>query len=397
MPVFHYKSMSPDGALAEGFMDASDESIVIDRLKKSGAIPLMVAARKEGLKERLISFSKKGDIQTFTAELSVLLSARLPLDKSLSILSGISESTKMREVVESVLASIREGSSFSEALSMHPKWFPKFYVNMIRAGEASGVLDEVLERLNEFLESSRELKEHVFSAMIYPAILLVTGFVSIIILIAFVLPRFAGVLGELGGRAPLPARILLTASEALQSVWWIILILMIAVGLAVKNYIASEKGRYEWDRLKLRMMDEVIRKLETARFCRTLGTLLRSGVPLLQALNNSKDVIHNRVIASALDGIAGGAKEGRGIAIPLAEAGVFPSLAVSMIKVGEETGQLDTMLVRIAVAYERNLRESIKRLLGFLEPVMILIMGVLIGFIVISMLTAIFSITDLPL
>jgi general secretion pathway protein F len=303
----------------------------------------------------------------------------------------------MREVVHSLLKSIRGGSSFSDALRKHPEIFPRIYVNMVRAGEAGGFLDVILERLNEFLESSKELKDHVVSAMIYPTILVATGGVSIILLLTFVLPRFSVIFAELGSALPLSTQILLSASELLKSYGWLFLLLLIAAGFALRSYIATVTGRRLWDGLKLRLMDDVIRKLETARFCRTLGTMLAGGVPLLEALNNAREVIGNRVIAEAIEAVSTGAKEGRGISNPLSQAGVFPPLALSMIRVGEETGTLDEMLIRVAVSYEKSLKEAVKRFMSLLEPVMILAMGLIIGFIVISMLLAVFSISDIPL
>jgi len=303
----------------------------------------------------------------------------------------------MRTIVQSLLKSIRGGISFSEALQKHPRIFPRFYVNMVRAGEAGGVLDAVLERLNEFLESSRELRDHVVSAIIYPTILAATGGVSIIILLTFVLPRFSVIFAELGSSLPVSTQILLAASELLKSYGWIFLVGGVAVWWSLRRYIASERGRYWWDGLKLRLMDDVIRKLETARFCRTLGTLLAGGVSLLQALNNARDVIGNRVIAGAIEAVSRGAKEGRGVSGPLSKAGVFPPMALSMIKVGEETGTLDQMLLRVAVIYEKSLKQAVKRFMALLEPIMILAIGLIIGFIVISMLLAVFSISDIPL
>jgi general secretion pathway protein F len=328
--------------------------------------------------------------------LSVLLGAGLPLDRSLNILSEISENRQMKGVVRSVVESIRGGGSFSEAIQQHPNVFPRFYVNMIRAGEAGGVLDIVLDKLNEFLESTKELKDHVVSAMIYPAILIVAGGLSVIILLTFVLPKFSVIFAELGSALPLPTQILLSFSNALQMTWWIILIILIALGMYLSSYIRTDRGRYRWDAFKLRLMGDVVRKLETARFCRTLGTLLKSGVPLLQSLNNAKDVIGNQAIALPIETVLKGAKEGKGISAPLTAANVFPPLALSMIRVGEETGQLDAMLLRVATAYEKSLKEAVKRFVSFLEPVVILVMGLVIGFIIVSMLMAIFSITDLP-
>jgi general secretion pathway protein F len=204
------------------------------------------------------------------------------------------------------------------------------------------------------------------------------------------------IFAELGTSLPLPTQVLLGVSTILQSYWWAAACLAAALWLVARTYLRSAAGRYRWDAVKLKLMREVVTRLETARFCRTLGTLLKSGVPLLQALNNAKDVVTNQVIATTIDSVSKGAKEGKGIALPLSQTGVFPPLALSMIKVGEETGQLDTMLIKVANTYEKSLRISIKRFVSFLEPAMILIMGVVIGFIVLSMLMAIFSITELP-
>lgn len=396
MAIFSYRATTPDGAIVEGVIEAADEKSAADRLKNSGVIPLKIETPGEGLKKRLISKSSKNDIITFTTELSALLGAGLPLDRSLNIISEISESREMKNVVQSVLKSIREGSSFSDALQRHPKIFSSLYINMIKAGESGGVLDIVLDKLNEFLETAKELKEQVISAMIYPAILIMTGGLSIIILLTYVLPKFTSIFDEMGTSLPLPTQVVITISSAITSYWWILLLLLASAWMMFRNYTKSDAGRYGWDAFKLRLMGDIIRKLETARFTRTLGTLLKSGVPLLQALNNSKDVIGNRVIASSIDNVSKGAKEGKGIAAPLSGTNVFPALALSMIKVGEETGQLDTMLLKVAATYEKNLRFAIKKFLGFLEPAMILGMALVIGFIVISMLMAIFSITELP-
>ena len=397
MPIFSYKATTPDGTIVEGVIDAVDEANAIDRLRNSGIIPLKIVTSSEGSKRKFSLKSSQADLLTFTTELSALPGAGLPLDRSLNILAEISESKEMKSVIQAILKAIREGGSFSDSLQKHPKVFPKLYINMIRAGEVGGVLDVVLDKLNEFLESSRELKEHIFSAMIYPTILLFTGGVSIIILLVYVLPKFSTIFAEMGSSLPLPTLVLIKVSNVIKAYWWIIFLSAVAGWLAFRNYIRSVEGRYRWDALKLKLSGDVIVKLETARFTRTLGTLLRSGVPLLQALKNSKDIISNQIIAAAIDSVAKGAKEGKGIAGPLSAASVFPPLALSMIKVGEETGQLDTMLLKVASTYEKSLRTAMKRFIGFLEPALILSMGLIIGFIVLSMLMGIFSMTDMPL
>ncbi len=397
MAIFSYKATSRDGAITGGFIEALDEAAALDRLKSSGVIPLKILAQSE-VKKKLFSFRRSAgaDLGIFTTELSALLGAGLPLDRSLSILSEIAGGGAMKQVVQSIVKSIREGSSFSDALQHHPDVFPRLYVNMVRAGEAGGVVNVVLDKLTEFLESSKELKESIVSAMIYPVILVFTGGASVVVLLTYVLPKFTVIFKEMGTALPLPTQILLIISDILKSYWWIAVSAAAAAWIVFKGYIKSAKGRYKFDAVKLKLLRDIITKIETARFSRTLGTLLQSGVPLLQAMSNAKDIISNQVIASSIDAVSKGAREGKGIAEPLAAAQVFPQLALSMVKVGEETGQLDTMLLKVAATYEKSLKASVKRLISFMEPAMILGMGLVIGFIVISMLMAIFSITDLP-
>jgi general secretion pathway protein F len=396
VPTFSYRSTTREGTISEGLIEAADEKSALLQLKNSGVIPLKVERKKSVYRDKISLRSAKGELQTFTTELFSLLNAGLPLDRSLNILAELAEDKKMRDIIYSVLNSIRGGSTLSEALEKHPKVFSPLYVNMIRAGESSGALEVVLEKLNEFLDSAQELKDHIFSALIYPTILVITGIISIFILVTYVIPKFSAIFSDMGDNLPFATKILLEFSNVMQSIWWIIILMIFFGVIAFRNYIKTEKGRYNWDAFKLKVMGDVILKLETARFCRTLGALLRSGVPLLKAVKNSKDIVGNQVISSGLDKISRGIKEGQGIAKPLSEANIFPQLALSMIKVGEETGQLDTMLLKVANTYEKSLKVSIKRFVSLLEPALILGMGLLTGFIVISMLMAIFSMTDIP-
>jgi len=397
LAIFSYKAASSDGAVVEGVIEAADEKAASERIKNSGVILLKIAAQGEKTGKKLSFRKSSGDaLLTFTTELSILLAAGLPLDRSLNILSGISESAEMKGIIKTVLKSIREGSSFSDALHKHPKVFPKIYINIIKAGEAGGVLNVVLDKLNEFLETTKELKEHIISSMIYPVILLATGGISILILMTFMLPKFSKIFSELGASLPLATRMLLAFSDAVRTYWWFFLLSTAIAALSLRKYINTDNGRYQYDSFKLKILGDVIRKLETARFCRTLGTLLKSGVPMLQALNNAKDVVNNQVIATAIAAVSRGVKEGKGITVPLTEAGVLPPLALSMIQVGEETGQLDNMLITVASTYEKNLKTAIKRFISLLEPAMILVMGLIIGFIVLSMLMGIFTISEAP-
>ncbi len=397
MPSFSHRSIGRDGSVSEGLIEARNEHEAESILKNSNIIPLRIEGVKAGIGKDSFSFkSAKGELLVFTTELHTLLNAGLPLDRSLNILLGISRNMKMKNVIFDVLKSIREGGMFSDALQKHPRVFSPLYINMVRAGELSGTMEMVLEKLIEFLESSEELKNHVFSAMIYPVILVITGFLSILVMVTFVLPKFTTIFADMGTQLPVSTQVLIAISNFLLASWWIILLVIVAGWFLMRNYLKTEAGRYNWDKLKLKVLGDVILKLETARFCRTLGALLRSGVPLLQAVRNSKDIIGNFVVSSSLDQVTKEIKEGKGIAKPLSDADIFPELAMSMIKVGEETGQLDNMLLKIANTYEKSLKISIKRFISILEPSLITVMGLIVGFIVISLLMAIFSITDIP-
>jgi len=380
----------------EGVVEAPDEKIAISQIQNTGVIPLRITAPKEGMKKKFALRSAKGDLLTFTTELSALTGAGLPLDRSLNILSSISEGKEMKEVILSVLKLIREGSAFSDALAKYPRIFPKLYVSMVRAGETGGVLDIVLEKLNEFLETAKELRSSIVSAMIYPSILAIVGVASLVFLLTFVIPQFSIIFKDMGGSLPLSTKIILSFSTTLRSYWWIVLSVLVILFFGIRSYVKTEKGAYKLDELKLKYMGELVRKLETARFCRTLGTLIKSGVPFLQALHNSKDVIGNRIIANSIDTVTKNVREGKGVAVPLIEANALPLLALSMIKVGEETGQLDTMLLKVASTYEKSLKEVVKRFTSLFGPIVILSMALIIAVVIASMLLAMYSILDLP-
>jgi general secretion pathway protein F len=235
MAIFSYRATTREGAIVNGAIEAADEKSAVEMLRNSGVIPLSIEAPQEGLRKKISLRSSKGDILTFTTELTALLGAGLPLDRSLNIISEVSESKEMKGIVQSILKSIREGNSFSDALLKHPKVFPRIYVNMVRAGEAGGVLDVVLEKLNEFLESSKELKDHIVSSMIYPVILIVAGSLSVVFMFTYVLPRFSTIFSEMGGTMPLPTQIVMAISTAMRSYWWIVLS-VIAVSIVFQAY-----------------------------------------------------------------------------------------------------------------------------------------------------------------
>jgi general secretion pathway protein F len=406
MPSYNYKASTLEGKVIEGTMEAADDGTVSLKLQEMGLIPVRIgSAAQQGIFTREIEWPwrrkkvRRKDLLIFTQELHTLVRAGFPLDRSLAILGQLAESPAMAEVVQAVLKDVKGGKSFAEALAEHPEVFPKVYVNMAKAGEVGGALEEMLGRLVIYLTTSEDLRSYIVGAMIYPVLLSVVGLVSVTILTLFVVPRFSSIFEDMGVPLPLPMAILSGLSSFLSQFWWFVIVAIVAVGIYFKRFLENEQGRLKWDRWMLRvpLLGVVLRKIEVARFSRTLGTLLHGGVPLLQSMNIVRDIIGNQSIARTIDPIRNGIKKGEGIAQPMKQSGVFPPLALHLIEVGEESGKLDSMLNQVAEVYDTDVRTSIKNLIAFFEPALILLMGIIIGTIVVSMLMAIFSINDIPL
>jgi general secretion pathway protein F len=322
-----------------------------------------------------------------------------PLDRSLAVLSQLAESPAMADVIQDVLKEVKGGKSFSEALAKYPEVFPKVYISMVKAGEVGGALEEILGRLATYLVTSEDLRSYIVGAMIYPVLLSVVGLLSVTILTLFVIPKFASIFKDMGVPLPLPMAVLSGLSSLLSRYWWLALAMICIAGLYFKRLRESAEGRLKWDRwlLRIPLVGAVLRKVEVARFSRSLGTLLHGGVPLLQSMTIVREIIANQSIAVMIEPIRNGIKKGEGIAQPMKQSGVFPPLALHLIEVGEESGRLDGMLIQVADVYDVEVRNSIKNLIAFFEPALILLMGIVIGTIVVSMLMAIFSINDIPL
>ena len=403
MPGYLYKATTLSGQTVEGSMDGNDEAAVVQNLHQLGYIPIRITTTHE--KEPGFSFSSilpqrvgVKNLLVFTQELSTLVSAGLPIDRSLEILGSLTENRRLREAVNDVLKRIQGGNSLAEALGQYPRIFPRLYINMVKAGESGGFLEVILSRLAQYLQSTKEIKEYLISVMIYPVILTIASGISVIILVTFVIPRFARIFADMGQAIPLPTQIMLSTSEIVRSYWWVGVGMVALVYFGLKTYTRDEERKLRWDRFKLRWIavGDLIKKVEVARFARTLGTLLQSGVSILSALNLVKEISQNQAISRAIAHIHDRLREGKGISKTLEETEVFPALAVHMIGVGEETGKLDEMLIKVAESYEENVQTALKRFVSLLEPLIILLMGGIVGFIVISMLLAIFSINEIP-
>ena len=408
MAQFQYRAADPQGKIVEGTIEAAEAALVVSRLHDRGLIPIRVGAATQATTRgarlslpslpRLTRKPGSGQLLTLTQSLAVLLGGGLPLDRSLATLSELAEHPEVKSIVSDVLHAVQGGKSFAEALGEH-RFFPPLYVNMVRAGELGGFLEVALQRLTEYLERGQALRDDVKQALTYPILLTGAMGVSMLILLTYVLPKFSALFTDMGRAVPLSARVVLGISDVLRGYWWAFA-LVIAGGVGAFRYsVRTPRGRYSWDQYKLRIVGvgQLLRKMEVASLSRTLGTLIKSGVPMLQALGIVKEIAGNQVIARAVGEVEVGAREGAGVAEPLARSGVFPQLAVQMLSVGEETGRLDEMLIKIADHYDREVRVQIQQFTRLLEPVLIVVMGLGVGFVVISMLSAIFSVNDLPM
>lgn len=400
MSTFFFRAVASDGRMRTGSLAGDNEKLIVRELRKQGLTPIYVGIRPKGsaLDIKLPSFgrSKRKDVLFFTQELSTLLNAGVPLDRALSITGELTVKPEFRFIVLDVLRVLKGGKSLADSLATHPDCFSDLYVNMVRAGEASGALAVIFERLAEFERSRDDLRSYIVSSMIYPALLALVGFGSIFILMEFVVPRFASMFADSRMKIPAPTQMMLAVSQYVQNYWWVGASALAALLIFFQTYTRTAAGRLWWDgaRLRIPLLGDALRKAETARFARAMATLVANTVPLVQSIGISAATLGNLTFSQALVGVAQGVKRGEGIAGPLRRAGVFPPLVAHLLTVGEETGRLDAMFTRMADIFENDTRASIKRFTAVFEPVVILVMGVMVGALILSMLLAITSIND---
>jgi general secretion pathway protein F len=399
MASFHFRAVAADGKVRTGTVTAETDKWVSQELRRQGLTPVYVGLQQQksfDLKLPTFGGRRKRDVLFFTQEISTLLTAGVPLDRTLSITSELTERASFRFIVQDVLRVLKSGKSFADSLATHPEYFSDLYVNMVRAGEAGGSLATVFERLAEFERTRDELRNYIISSMVYPVLLLLVGIASVAFLLTFVVPRFAAVFQESHLKMPLPTKIMLEASNLVQTYGWMVVVGVAAIIVAGQIYVRTSSGRLWWDtfRLKVPLLGDALRKAETARFARAMGTLVANSVPLVQSIGIAGAILNNKKIASALQMVAQGVKRGEGIAGPVKKCGQFPPLAGHLLSVGEETGRLDQMFARMADIYETETRTAIKRFTTLFEPLLILVMGVIVGALILSMLLAITSINE---
>ncbi len=398
--TFHFRAIATDGKVRTGTLTAPSEKAVASELRKQGLTTVYVGTRSDGgISVKLPSLgggARRKDVLLFTKELSTLLNAGVPVDRALSITNDLVERPAFQSVVQDVIRVLKGGKSLADSLAGHPAYFSDLYVNMVRAGEASGSLSAVFERLVEFEETRDELRNYMVSAMVYPVLLTLVGLGSILVLMYFVVPRFAAVFEETRMEMPLPTKIMLETSNFVQAWGWVGILTVVAALAALQFYTRSAEGRLWWDsfKLKIPLLGDALRKAETARFAASMGTLVANSVPLVQSLGIAGAILNNKRIAGCLESVSQGVKRGEGIAGPLRKTGEFPALAGHLLSVGEETGRLDQMFHQMAEIYEADTRAAIKRFTSLFEPLVILVMGVMVGALILSMLLAITSINE---
>jgi len=406
MPVYEYRALDRAGKNRDGIIDADSPIAARQKLRETGVFPVSVkvsasstkgSASGKTIRWPFINRIKLAELSVATRQLAILLGAGITLVASLEAMLLQVSNQGFKRVLAQIKESVNEGNSLAHALSNHPKVFSNVYINMVRAGEASGSLELVLHRLADLSEQEQALKGRVKAAMAYPVLMSCVGVVVVFFLVAFVVPNVTRIFNEMHQALPLPTLVLIGISDFLMKFWW--LVIGIVAGLMVlfwrlKN---TKKGRYTWDRFKLAipLVGAFNIKTAVARFSRTLGSLLQNGVPLLTALNIVKNVVGNILFAEVIDAAMSAVEKGNALANAITGNRCFPPIAVQMISAGEQSGHLEEMLDKIADMYEREVEAQVMTMTSMLEPVMILFMGVTVGFIVISMLLPIFDLNQM--
>ncbi len=402
MASFSYKAISNQGKTIQGAIAADRIELASRELRSQGLTLLSLEPTGETNLAVSDHAAGKGgvssdDVLAMTRELAVLLRAGLPIDRGLKVMIDMAGHARLRELLQELLASVKAGKGLSQAMQSSPRVFNKFYINMVRSGEASGHLGDVLTRLAEYLTNAKAVRSSVMSALIYPAILLVVAVLSIVGMLTFVVPQFETLFNDMGDALPVLTRAVISAGEFLKSYGWLVLLLVAGVVLFLRNWLRSAEGREKFDErlLGLPLLGPVVFKYEVAKFSKTVGTLMGNGVSLLQSIAIAVETVDNSFIKNALSVLEPAVKRGQRMSVALEEAKVFSPLVIQMVRVGEESGSLDQMMTELAKVYDEEVQAGVKRSLILLEPILILIMGGTIAVVIIAILMGIMSVNDL--
>ena len=400
---FHYKAATPDGSVSDGVLTGESREHIVGQLRALNQIPIRIDEAKPEKQARTFKLRSarskitEQQVADVTRELGTLMRAGMPLDRALGILATLAANDPMGDVLSDLRESVKQGRSLAAAIEAHPRVFSHFYANLLRAGESGGALETVLERLADHLDKNIEIKNEIKSALVYPVVLIGVAVISIFILLGYVVPQFNEMFENVGQALPLSTRITIGTGEFLRDWGWLLAVSTVLGVMVLQRQLRNPKQAYRWHQrmLSTPIVGELVLKIEVARFARTLATLLQNGITLLKALTIVGNTMSNRVLATGLERVVGGLREGQSLADPLAEATQFPAFAVHMIKVGEESGNLPEILLQVANTYDRDTQVTLKRALALLEPVLILVLGAIIAAVIISILVAILGINEL--
>jgi len=399
MPQFNYRAKTVTGAISQGIIEAPDIRSASDRLRSQKLIVLEISeTKKKGFLQSLLKPKvKTKDLCIFSRQLATLVTSGIPIVQGLSILQEQIINPTFKEIISKVKEDIEAGISIADAMKKHTSVFSELYVSMVHAGEIGGILDVILDRLSSYLESAEELKGKIKGAMTYPTVVAFIAIGAAAFMLTGVIPQFAGIFKEIGVELPLPTKIMLALSDFVQKNILFLIIIPVGAFIAFKQILKRSPAlQYRFDAFKLNLpvFGDMIRKMSIAKFTRTLGTLVRSGVPIIQSLETVAKTSGNKVIEKAINEAKESIKEGERIADPLKKSNVFPPMVIQMISVGEETGSLDTMLIKISDFYDREVDESVKALTRMIDPLIIVFMGVVIGSMVLALFLPMFELTS---
>ncbi len=402
MPAFSYKAIGRDGKGHQGVIEASGIEVASRQLRGQGlTLTKLEAGGAVGDTTSAASGKppSRQEILSMTSELAVLLRAGLPLDRALKVLIEMAALPQMNQLLSELLKSVKGGKALSQALQPYEHVFGAFYVNMVRSGEASGQMSDVLDRLVAYLEEAKETRETVVSALIYPAILLVVAVLSVTLMLGFVVPQFEALFDDMGDALPAITQAVVSAADFLKAWGWLLLLVLIGIGIYFRRWMATEQGKARVDKslLNFPVVGGIVFEFEVSKFARTVGTLIGNGVSLLKAISIAIETVDNVVIREALQVLPPAVKSGKRISVALAETKMFTPMVIQMIRVGEESGSLDQMMLELAKVFDGHVKAGVKRGLTLLEPALILTMGFMIAVIIIAILMGILSVNDLAL
>ena len=401
MPLFKYTAVSNKGELINSTYAGGDQSQVLQILREKQYQPVRIEELndKRDVKELKILIQKVTykDLAVYCRQFYTMLNAGVTIIKALDILQQQTENKRLKEITRDIYKTVQKGRTLSEALKDYRDVFPELFIHMVEAGEVSGKLDSIMDRMASHFEKENKIRSKVKSAMIYPIVLAVISVVIVVFLLTFIMPMFFKMFEDSGVALPLPTRMLLGLSKAIRGYWYILLPGILAVVYVIRKYFKTDKGRFEWDRFKLRLpvIGKTVTKIITSRFTRTLSTLLSSGMPLLQAMEVVARVAGNRVAAKGIMEVREEMRRGMDLAGPIRRTGLFPPMVDSMIRIGEESGTMDELLEKTAAFYDDEVEAALQKMVSLMEPLMILIMGAVVGFIVISIALPLFSMVDM--